>query len=64
MTASANAAMESAPLAADLADHRRALEVTGGAGRLLRELVRRGLREEHVRTAAMLVLELDAGAGR
>jgi hypothetical protein len=36
----------------------------GGAGRLLRALIRRGLHEEHVVAAALLVLELDAKAGR
>jgi hypothetical protein len=53
--------MMSAPLASQLADHRRAL---GGPGRLLRELVRRGLPEEHLRAAATLVILLDEEAGR
>jgi hypothetical protein len=43
---------------------RRALEPTGGARRLLRALIRRGLREEDVPAAAMLVLMLDKKAGR
>jgi hypothetical protein len=33
-----------------------------GAARLLRELVRRGLADEDLRTAAALVLTLDEGA--
>jgi hypothetical protein len=35
-----------------------------GPARLLRALVRHGLADEHLRVAALLVLELDAKPGR
>ena len=38
--------------------------VPAGPARLLRALMRAGMSEEHLRAAALLVLELDAGAGR
>ena len=41
---------------------RRGLGLDVGPERLLRELVKRGLSEEYLTTAATLVLELDAGA--
>jgi len=50
-----------APLASQLADHRRTLD---GLGRLLRELVKRGLREEHLPAALALVMVLNEEAGR
>jgi len=50
-----------APLASQFADRRRALD---GPGRLLRELVKRGLPEEYLRAAALLVAVLDEEAGR
>ena len=50
-----------APLASQVADHRRTLD---GPGRLLRELVKRGLREEHLPAALALVMVLNEEAGR
>jgi hypothetical protein len=47
-------------LADELADWRRVHELgAGGAGRLLRELVRRGLAEDALEAAAALVLFLE-----
>ena len=45
--------------ALELAGHRRTLD---GPGRLLKEMVKRGLREEDLRAAARLVMVLNEAA--